>query len=79
MNNYLLNKIIEFQERIIPLNEYPNQVRALRHQVSNYINIKQLYLKQMLYNNEIDVDDYRYMKIIIEYEKCKIQNLINQR
>ena len=76
---YLLDEIVSFQKSKILLDEYPNQVKILRHKVNNYIDKKLLYLKQMLYNNEIDADDYRCMKVIIEYEKWKYYNLINPR
>lgn len=76
---YLLDEIIFFQESMIPLETYSIRVKVLRNKVNNYFNIKLLYLKQMLYKNEIDNEDYQNIKVIIEYEKNKFLNFIEQR
>ena len=72
---YLLNEIMFFQESMIPLQEYPKQVKILRNKVNKYFNTKLLYIKRMFYNKEIDEQEYKSLNVIIEYEKNKFLNL----
>lgn len=77
MGQYLAEEINKFHSRTIPLVEYPSEVKALRDRINKFTQLKQLYIKRMLYNREIDETEYRQLNIIIEHERVKYQRLIN--
>lgn len=77
MGQYLAEEINKFHSRTIPLVEYPYEVKALRDRINKFTQLKQLYIKRMLYNKEIDDAEYRQLSVIIEHERVKYQRLIN--
>lgn len=79
MNQYIINEIQNFRTSNIPLIEYPKRAKAIRNKINKYTNMELLYLKKMLYKNEIGKEDYNYTKMIIEYEKEKYQQMLNNR
>ena len=79
MSKYLVNEIIRFQKENIPITEYAPRVKMLRHKINNYINAERMYLEELLYSRRISQEDYQYLLIIVEYDKAKYNNLLDQR
>lgn len=79
MNQYLKNEIIKFQMDNIPILEYKARVNKLRDKINNYINKELLYLKKLLYGNKISPEEYHQLKVIVEYQRIKYYQLVNQR
>ena len=79
MKSYIVNEIIKFQNDNIPLLEYKVRARDLRNKINNYINTELLYIKKMLYRDELSQEDYQQIKVIVEYQRLKYFQLINQR
>jgi len=77
MSQYLAEEIKKFHSRVIPLVEYPFEVKLLRNRINRFTQQKQLYIKQMLYNKEIDEEEFEQLSIIIEHERVKYQRLVN--
>lgn len=77
MSQYLAEEIKKFHSRTIPLVEYSYEVKALRNKINKFTQLKQLYIKRMLYNKEIDATEYEQLSVIIEHERVKYQRLVN--
>ncbi len=79
MCKYLMNVIINFQKENIPITEYGSRVKMLRYKINNYINEEQQYLKKLLCSKRISQEDYHQLLVIVEYNRVKYHNLVNQR
>ena len=77
MSQYLAEEIKNFHSRAIPLVEYPYEVKALKNKINKFTQLKQIYIKRMLYNKEIDETEYEQLSVIIEHERVKYQRLVN--
>ncbi len=77
MSQYLAEEIKKFHSRTIPLVDYPFEVKLLRDKINKFTQLKQLYIKRMLYNKEIDETEYEQLSVIIEHERVKYQRLVN--
>lgn len=79
MCKYLTNEIIKFQNENIPIIEYATRVKNLRQKINNYINAERLYIGKLLYSRTIGQEEYQQLLVIVEYDRVKYHNLVNQR
>lgn len=79
MSQYLVDEIVKFQNDNIPIHEYKIKARKLRNKINNYTNSKLVYIKKLLYTNKINEEEYHQLNVIVEYQRLKYHQLVNQR